>query len=280
VDRALADISAIAALAALVRDAEGEVVVLTGAGVSTESGIPDYRSPEALTRVRRPVQGPEFVRSAALRQRYWARAMAGWERFRSAEPNGAHHALARLEQRGHMRALITQNVDRLHHVAGSVHVVELHGALAEVVCLACGAIEPRDALQIRMKALNPEWLLSPAPMAPDGDAELAAEDMQRFVVPVCESCGGVLKPKVVFFGDNVAKDIVDAAYAEVERSRLLLVAGTSLTVFSGYRFLRRAAEKKIPIAIVNRGPVRGEEHATLKLESSTGATLSALVSAT
>lgn len=270
------DLTELAALTALVRDAYGAVVALTGAGVSTESGIPDYRSPEALTRVRRPVQGPEFVRSAALRHRYWARAMAGWERFRRAAPNPSHHALARLEALGCVRTLITQNVDRLHHAAGSTQVLELHGALAEVVCLACGSIEPRDGLQARMHALNPGWIDGPAPMAPDGDAELDAEQIARFVVPVCEACGGVLKPKVVFFGDNVAKELVATAYAAVEHAKLLLVAGTSLTVFSGYRFLRRAAERKIPIVIINRGPVRGEEHATLKLEASTGATLSAL----
>lgn len=261
-------------LADLVR--AGGVVALTGAGVSTESGIPDYRSPAALARPRRPVQGPEFVRSPAVRQRYWARAAVGWERFREAAPGASHHALARLERAGLVRALITQNVDRLHHAAGSVNVHELHGALDEVVCLGCGALEPRDALQVRITALNPGYLDRLAPMAPDGDAELASEEIERFVVPTCTRCGGPLKPRVVFFGENVPRALVERAYAEVEAARVLLVVGTSLHVYSGYRFLKRAAERGTSIVIVNRGPVRGEGHATLRIEAGTGATLRAL----
>jgi NAD-dependent SIR2 family protein deacetylase len=254
--------------------------VLTGAGVSTESGIPDYRSPDAAARgERRPIHGPEFVRSAPLRRRYWARAMAGWERFRLAQPGPSHHAIAELEQKRLLSGLITQNVDRLHHAAGSRTVIELHGALAEVVCLDCGALDDRDAVQARLREQNPEWLggASGQPrMAPDGDAELPDELVERFVGPVCVQCGGVLKPNVVFFGHNVARPIVDAAYDVVARAEALLVAGTSLAVFSGYRFLVRAAERGIPIVIVNRGPVRGEERATLKVEESTGETLTAL----
>ena len=253
------------------------VVVLTGAGVSTESGIPDYRSPEALQRVRKPIQGPEFARSAALRKRYWARAMAGWERFRRAEPGAAHRAIAALESRSIALGVITQNVDRLHARAGSKRVVELHGALAEVVCLACGAEESRDDLQARMRELNPKWIDGPTPMAPDGDAELSDELVDRFAVPACLACNGALKPRVVFFGDNVAREVVDRAFALVEEAEVLLIAGTSLAVFSGYRFLRRAAERKMDIVIVNRGPVRGEEHASLKIERSTGEVLSSAV---
>lgn len=255
------------------------MAVLTGAGVSTESGIPDYRSPDAAARERRPIHGPEFVRSAALRRRYWARAMAGWERFRLAQPGASHVALAELEARGAVSGLVTQNVDRLHHAAGSRRVIELHGALAEVVCLDCGALDDRDAVQERMREQNPGWLDGPSPierMAPDGDAELPDSLVERFVGPVCAQCGGVLKPNVVFFGHNVAKPIVDDAYDLVARSEALLVAGTSLAVFSGYRFLLRAADLSIPIFIVNRGPVRGEERATLKVEASTGETLAAL----
>jgi NAD-dependent deacetylase sirtuin 4 len=257
------------------------IVALTGAGVSTESGIPDYRSPEALARVRRPIHGPDFVRSASLRRRYWARAMAGWERFRAARPSASHAALATLEQRGVVTSLITQNVDRLHHQAGSTHVIELHGALAEVVCLDCGVIEGRDAVQARMREHNPAWPFGPTPMAPDGDAELSDDVVERFTTPVCiaPSCGGTLKPNVVFFGHNVARPIVDEAYAKIDGADALLVAGTSLAVFSGYRFLLRAAEHKLPIVIVNRGPVRGEERATVKIEESTGATLTALAAA-
>ncbi len=256
----------------------GKVVALTGAGVSTESGIPDYRSPEAAKRVRRQIHGPEFVRSSALRHRYWARAMAGWETFRQAEPGASHRALARLEEAGLVDALITQNVDRLHHKAGSERIVELHGALAEVICLACGVVESRDHVQDRMRAANPDWLEAGlnGRAAPDGDADLRDEEIAGFVVPACELCGGALKPKVVFFGENVPREVVDRAFALVDGADALLVAGTSLAVFSGYRFLRRAAERKIPIAIVNRGPVRGEEHAAVKIEESTGDVLSAL----
>lgn len=251
-------------------------VALTGAGVSTESGIPDYRSPEASARPRRPIQGPEFVRSEALRRRYWARSMVGWERFRAAQPGRAHVGLARLEAQGACGGVITQNVDRLHHAAGSRDVTELHGALAEVICLGCGALEPRDALQGRMRALNPSWIDGPAPMAPDGDADLPDALVERFRVPACRLCAGVLKPHVVFFGHNVARPIVEEAYAKLERAEALLVVGTSLAVFSGYRFLVRAADRGLPIAIVNRGPVRGEERAALKVEASTGAVLEAL----
>jgi NAD-dependent SIR2 family protein deacetylase len=252
------------------------IVALTGAGVSTESGIPDYRSPEALKRVRRPIHGPEFVRSAGLRRRYWARSMVGWPRFREARPGPAHLALARLEAAGVVTSLITQNVDRLHRAAGSRNVIELHGALAETVCLDCGCIEEREPLQTRMCALNPAWLDGPSPMAPDGDADLPDELIEGFVTPACVQCDGVLKPNVVFFGHNVAKPLVEQAFATVDEAEALLVAGTSLTVFSGYRFLLRAAERGIPIAIVNRGPVRGEERATVKVEDGTGDTLSAV----
>jgi NAD-dependent SIR2 family protein deacetylase len=264
---------AVAALRSFVE--RGDVVALTGAGLSTESGIPDYRG--AGSRVRRPVQGSEFVRSVALRRRYWARAMAGWPRLATAAPNTGHRALAALEARGRVRAVITQNVDRLHHAAGSVNVHELHGALAEVGCLGCGALEGRDALQARLIELNPDFVFDAFELAPDGDAELAPESLDGFEVPACRVCGGVLKPRVVFFGENVAAGLVESAYAEVERARLLLVIGTSLAVYSGYRFLRRAAERAIPIAIVNRGPVRGEEHAALRLDAGTGEVLAALL---
>lgn len=252
------------------------VVALTGAGISTESGIPDYRSPDALARVRKPIHGPEFVRSAAVRQRYWARAMVGWERFRLARPSAAHVAIAELEGRGIVTGVITQNVDRLHRAAGTEHVTELHGALAEVLCLDCGVLEGRDGVQARMRERNPTWIDGPSPMAPDGDAELPDELVEQFQSPACPKCGGALKPNVVFFGHNVARPVVDEAYARVDDAEALLVAGTSLAVFSGYRFLLRAADRQIPIVIVNRGPVRGEERAALKIEASTGETLSAL----
>jgi NAD-dependent deacetylase sirtuin 4 len=252
------------------------LVALTGAGVSTESGIPDYRSPEALERPRNPIHGPDFIRSASVRRRYWARAFVGWPRFRLARPGAAHLALAGIEQSGALAGIVTQNVDRLHRVAGSRDVIELHGALAEVVCLQCGAVEDRDAVQERLHAKNRALAALAAQIAPDGDADLPPELVDDFEMVACASCGGVLKPRVVFFGEGVARSVVDAAYALVESAELLVVVGSSLAVFSGYRFLVRAAERKIPIAIVNRGPVRGEERATLKVEASTGETLAAL----
>jgi NAD-dependent deacetylase sirtuin 4 len=266
--------AAVFALAELLRG--GRVAVLTGAGVSTESGIPDYRSPEALGRPRRPIPGPEFVRSEFLRRRYWARAMAGWNSFRRARPGASHHAIAQLEMRGVVSRVITQNVDRLHRAAGSRDVIELHGALAEVACLDCSGVEDRDAVQVRMVAANLAWAgrkAVDAVAAPDGDADLADDVIATFEVPTCTACGGVLKPCVVFFGENVPRRVVDEAFAAVDGADGLLVAGTSLAVFSGYRFLRRAAERAAWIAIVNRGPVRGEEHAALKIEASTGAVL-------
>ncbi len=258
------------------------VVALTGAGLSTESGIPDYRSPEALAKPRRPIHGPEFVRSESVRRRYWARSALGWERMRLAEPNAGHRALAALERGGVVVHVVTQNVDRLHRKGGSRSVTELHGALSEVACLACGTIEDRDALQARLLALNAEWgwRALDAPTAPDGDADLSAEAIDRFRIPACAHCDGVLKPRVVFFGDNVPRPVVDEAFGAVDKAGLLLVIGSSLTVYSGYRFLRRAVERGIPVAIVNRGPVRGEEHAVLKIEASTGATLEALAART
>jgi NAD-dependent deacetylase sirtuin 4 len=258
----------------------GSVLALTGAGLSTESGIPDYRGPEALARPpRRPIQGPEFVRSEAVRKRYWARSAIGWERMRLAEPNRGHRALAALEERAIVTRVVTQNVDRLHRRAGSREVIELHGALADVTCLGCGALEDRDALQARLLALNPGWSSQDVTIAPDGDAELSVERMERFEVAACLGCGGVMKPRVVFFGDNVPRAVVDEAFAAVDAARLLLVVGSSLAVYSGYRFLRRAVERSIPVAIVNRGPVRGEDDAALKIEESAGATLEALANA-
>jgi NAD-dependent SIR2 family protein deacetylase len=202
--------------------------------------------------------------------------MVGWEHFRRARPCAAHVALAELETRGAVGGVITQNVDRLHHEAGSRRIVELHGALAEVVCLGCGEILTRDEMQARMRSANPSWIDGPTPIAPDGDADLADELVAEFQVPACASCGGVLKPKVVFFGETVAPAVVDEAYRLLHAARALLVLGTSLAVFSGYRFLRRAAEHRIPIFVVNQGAVRGEEHALAKVEASLGTTLERL----
>jgi NAD-dependent SIR2 family protein deacetylase len=199
--------------------------------------------------------------------------------MRAAQPNPGHRAIAALEQQGIVVHVVTQNVDRLHHKAASRRVTELHGALAEVACLSCGALEERDALQARLLALNPGWTAGGALAAPDGDAELPADRVERFQVAACTACGGVLKPRVVFFGDTVPRAVVAEAFEAVDASEVLLVVGSSLAVFSGYRFLRRAVERGIPVAIINRGPVRGEEHAAVKIEASTGETLSALARA-
>jgi NAD-dependent SIR2 family protein deacetylase len=194
--------------------------------------------------------------------------------MRDARPNAGQRALAALEAQGVVRHLITQNVDRLHKKAGSLRVTELHGALEEVVCLGCRGVSARDALQDRLLASNPAFRREEAAL-PDGDAELGETELRDFQVVACERCDGVLKPRVVFFGENVARPVVDEAFAALDAAEVLLVVGSSLTVFSGYRFLRRAIERRIPVAIVNRGPVRGEELATLKLEASTGQALAA-----
>jgi len=253
------------------------IAILTGAGCSTESGIPDYRGPSA--RPRSPIQHRDFVLHEATRRRYWARSALGWPRMANARPNAAHRAIAELESRGVLSGLITQNVDRLHHKAGSRDVLELHGALADVRCLDCGALESRDALQARIDELNPSFSDTNVAIAPDGDAELPAELVEDFRVPACGSCGGVLKPDVVFFGGSVPRERVAAAFAKLDAADALLVVGSSLAVFSGYRFVLRAAEMKMPIAIVNRGETRGDPHAAVRVDGAAGEVLPALARA-
>ena len=248
--------------------------MLTGAGVSTDSGIPDYRGPGAP--VRAPMTYAEFVSGAGARQRYWARSYLGWSRMRRAEPNPAHHALARLEAAGRVSLLVTQNVDGLHERAGSRSLCALHGRIADVVCLGCGAQTSRAALQERMRVLNPgfDQRHAAAGTRPDGDVELDRTD--DFVVPACTSCGGMLKPDVVFFGENVPKPRVQRCYDAVEAAEALLVAGSSLTVLSGFRFVRHADKLGIPVVIVNRGPTRGDDLARYKLDTGCAEFLAAL----
>ena len=240
------------------------LVVLTGAGVSTDSGIPDYRGPGAPARM--PMTYQEFVSGYDAQQRYWARSHLGWGRMRAAEPNDGHRALASIDP----ELLITQNVDALHAAAGSRRTVDLHGRIADVVCLGCRVVSPRARLQQRMEELNRGWAAAhaDAEVRPDGDVEL--DDTAGFTVPGCETCGGVLKPDVVFFGENVPKDRVqrclDAVDALTSCEGVLLVAGSSLTVMSGFRFVRRAAKAGIPVVIVNRGQTRGDELATYKID--------------
>ncbi len=259
--------------------------ILTGAGCSTESGIPDYRGPGTLRRARNPVQYREFVDDPRARRRYWARATLGWPLLKRALPNEAHRAIAALEHQGQLSGLVTQNVDRLHHAAGSRELVELHGALAEVRCLECRALESRDSVQARLLEHNPRWLeqateVPPSGIAqriaPDGDAELPRELSESFRLVDCLACGGRLKPDVVFFGENVARPIVERAYAMVDAAQALLVVGSSLTVFSGFRFVKRAAADGKPIAIVNLGETRGDALATLCIAAKAGDVLPAL----
>jgi NAD-dependent SIR2 family protein deacetylase len=256
--------------------AERPLVVLTGAGLSTDSGIPDYRGPGRQgVRAPTPMTFQEFVSGPVAQQRYWARSHVGWARMHGANPNPGHHALATLERRpDRLRLLITQNVDGLHERAGSARLVALHGRIAEVVCLACGDVTARGDLQARMSKLNPGHLERFAAVTARPDGDVALEDTAGFVVPACEQCGGVLKPHVVFFGENVPADRVRRCYDAVEGLAgssegrgALLVVGSSLTVMSGLRFVRRAAKLGVPVVIVNRGTTRGDELAAYLVEA-------------
>ena len=251
-------------------------MVLTGAGCSTESGIPDSRGPTTRLRPRKPVQIQDFVRSPEARRRFWARSAIGWRRFRDAEPNAGHRALAALEAAGSVRSVITQNVDRLHAKAGSRAVIELHGALHRTRCLDCGDRGSRDALQERILALNPDLAGEQARVAPDGDVDLAEDLVARFEMPGCAACGGVLRPDVVMFGEGVPRERVEHAFAELDAAEVLLVVGSSLAVYSGYRFAVRARERGVPIAIVNLGETRADPLATLRVEGSAGEVLAQL----
>jgi NAD-dependent SIR2 family protein deacetylase len=257
-------------------DSARNVLVLTGAGISTDSGIPDYRGPDGTRRVA-PVQYREFVDSADARRRYWARAFVGWRRFATVEANAGHRAIARLQSVGALGTVITQNVDGLHQAAGSRDVVELHGALADVVCLACGARSGRAALDARMRLLNPDFDPEGREMRPDGDVDLAEVDVAGFVVPRCLRCDSdLLKPDVVFFGESVPKPRVERCCALTDACDALFVLGSSLRVYSGYRFVRRAADRGIPVAIVTSGPSRGDPEATVRLDASLAEVLPAL----
>ncbi|XP_075928780.1 NAD-dependent protein lipoamidase sirtuin-4, mitochondrial isoform X3 [Petromyzon marinus] len=248
--------------------------VLAGAGLSTESGIPDYRSEGVglyARTSRRPMQHAEFARSAVARRRYWARNFTGWPRFSSRRPNAAHLALGRWEQQGRLHWLVTQNVDALHAKAGSRRITELHGCSHRVVCLDCKEVTQRTELQQRMLDMNPGWQQQhEQAIAPDGDVLLSDSQVESFRVPPCRSCGGPLKPEVTFFGDNVDRRTVDDVYQRLWESDTVLVAGSSLQVYSGYRFIRAAYEEKIPIAILNIGPTRADALAQLKVSSRCG----------
>ena len=249
------------------------LVVITGAGCSTDSGIPDYRDHSGNWKRKPPVQQREFLDHHAVRQRYWARSLLGWRHFSKAVPNRAHRALARLEAAGRVQHLITQNVDGLHQQAGSRAVTDLHGRLDEVQCLACDARLPRHAMQQMLERRNPGWLGFDAAHAPDGDADLEHQDFSRFDVPACEACGGVLKPAVVFFGDSIPAARSRAAAAHAEAADAVLVVGSSLMVWSGYRLVRAAAERGVPVAALNLGVTRADALLDLKLTAPCGETL-------
>jgi NAD-dependent SIR2 family protein deacetylase len=247
-------------------DRHPRLFVLTGAGCSTNSGIPDYRDNHGNWKRTPPVTYQAFMGEEATRQRYWARSLVGWRRFGRAQPNDAHRALARLEARGQCELLLTQNVDRLHQAAGSQQVIDLHGRLDLVCCMGCGAKIPRQEFQHEMERVNADWLALDAADAPDGDADLEAEDFSSFTVPCCGACGGILKPDVVFFGENVPRDTVATAHGHLEQADAMLIVGSSLMVYSGFRFVRMAAQRQIPIAAVNLGRTRADDLLTLKVE--------------
>jgi len=264
--------------------ASGGVLVLSGAGLSTESGIPDYRGPTGLARRATPMSYQDFTGSAGARQRYWARSYLGWRHIARSEPNDGHRAVAELSRRGLLTGIITQNVDGLQQAAGAFGVTELHGSVHRVACLSCGQRTPRAELDRRLAAANPGWEARLAAVGntdrrPDGDAVLDDAAAESFQVADCAACHGVLKPDVVFFGENVPGTRVQACYAMVERSRALLVLGSSLTVMSGFRFVRHAARLGRPVVIVNQGPTRGDGYAAVTLDAPLGQTLTALVSA-
>ncbi|MFG1869490.1 NAD-dependent protein deacetylase [Micromonospora arborensis] len=254
--------------------AGGGVVVLSGAGLSTESGIPDYRGPSGVARRHTPMTFQAFTRDPLARRRYWARSHLGWRLIAGAAPNAGHRAVAGLQHAGLVDTVITQNVDGLHGAAGSTSVIELHGRLDEVTCLDCGNLTSREELDRRLREANPDFVAQVAAVNPDGDVDLPDEQVAAFRPVDCGICGtGMLKPDVVFFGETVPAQRVERCFAAVEQARSLLVLGSSLTVMSGRRFVIRAAKRGIPVAIVNQGPTRGDGHATVCVDAPLGALL-------
>ena len=270
----------IPALAAALRSI-APVAVITGAGVSTGSGIPDYRDQQGAWKRGAPMQLAEFTGSERGRRRYWARSLVGWRTVAEARPNRAHRALAALAERGVVGPLITQNVDGLHQAAGSPSVIDLHGRLDRVECLDCGRIIPRGRHQAQLEADNPGWAeaATRVAIAPDGDADLSDVDYDDFVVPVCTACGGMLKPAVVFFGETVPRPRVEEAFSALAGAGGLLVVGSSLMVWSGYRFVRAAAAAGQPVYLLGLGVTRGDAEASGRVTMDCGAGLEALLAA-
>ena len=254
------------------------LLVITGAGCSTAAGIPDYRDEHGAWKRREPMRYQVFVGDPLARQRYWARSLLGWRTLAQAQPTAAHHALAQLEQAGRITLLVTQNVDGLHQAAGSANVVDLHGRIETLVCQDCGTRSPRRDLQQALMARNPDWLALDARSLPDGDADLEGLNFATFDVPACPHCGGLLKPDVVFFGESVPRERVAAVREALTQADAVLVAGSSLMVYSGYRFVEEAVATGKPIAVVNRGRTRADAVLGLKLEADVGRALAALAS--
>lgn len=259
--------------------AQRNILVLTGAGISTASGIPDYRGPDGVWKRRAPITYQAFMRDAATRARYWARSFVGWPVIERARPNSAHGALVALEARRRLVSLITQNVDGLHTRAGQRNVIDLHGRIDQAVCMDCALRIPRADIQQELAAANPSWADLTAATAPDGDADLERMAFDDFRVPTCPRCGGLLKPDVVFFGENVPRERVAAAQAALADAEALLVIGSSLMVYSGFRFARAAHERGLPLALLTRGVTRADALATLKLDADCEQVLATAVNA-
>lgn len=253
------------------------IFVLTGAGVSTASGIPDYRDEKGEWKHQKPMEYRDFVASHRARQRYWARSFIGWQRFQHARPNPAHTALVHLEQQGRLVRTVTQNVDGLHQRAGSQRVTELHGSLASVECLGCDSVIPRAMLQQQLLAGNPVLAYLSAQLAPDGDAVLSGYDESELHVPDCKTCSGTLKPAVVFFGETVPAVRVESCFDALRQADAMLVVGSSLMIYSGFRFARAAARAGLPIAAINRGKTRADDVIELKLETDCATALNAAI---
>ena len=251
--------------------------ILTGAGCSTRSGIPDYRDADGQWKRTQPVTYQAFMGEEKTRRRYWARSLIGWRRIREARPNDAHRALARLEATGGSELLLTQNVDQLHQAAGSTQVIDLHGRIDLVRCMNCERRSPRGELQEELGRLNADWVDLEATDAPDGDADLEEADFSSFAAPSCRRCGGVLKPDVVFFGENVPRDRVEAAFLHLHQADAMLIVGSSLMVYSGFRFVERAASLGKPVAAVNLGRTRADGLLALKVEQPCEAALAFLL---
>ena len=254
------------------------LIILTGAGCSTDSGIPEYRDDDGNWKHQAPMQFAEFVNDEGKRRRYWAQSFAGWHRISNAKPNAAHHAIAELEQGGYVSCVITQNVDNLHTVAGSQNVIDLHGILQRIRCLDCDATDSRYSYQGRLQDCNPDWSASITAIAPDGDARISVDDLRSFEIPGCLNCGGIVKPDVVFLVNRYRSRAQGKPRVFLQQSDALIVVGSSLMVFSGYRFARIASEAGLPIAIVNRGTTRADDLATHKLTTNCAELLSQAVS--